>query len=241
MAQIIGFGEVLKKKREEKNISIKDVSSVTKLNTSIIYALEEEDLSHLPSPVYVINFIKLYAAFLGLDYKILETMYLNHQNIDKEKFYYGEPTKNDKKSLNTARIKIFYYFALFAIISIFVIYLWENFDLGNRILIRKRRKFGTNITYEITAPLDVEVIKSTKLSIFNRGVKIFDDKLLEKNTYYFNLIYGYRMKIERPENIFFYFKKKQIVLNKNIRNAEFIVTRKFTGELQLKLTDKNNQ
>ncbi len=42
MSTKIGFGEILKKRREELGKTLQDVYSVTKLNTSVIQALEEE-------------------------------------------------------------------------------------------------------------------------------------------------------------------------------------------------------
>lgn len=61
------YGEFLKGERERRGISLKEVSCVTKVRYAYLRALEDEDLSELPGPVYVRGYLSSYSRFLGLD------------------------------------------------------------------------------------------------------------------------------------------------------------------------------
>ena len=68
-------GELLKKKREEKNKSIKEVSKETSIMTKYIIALEEENWDRFPSETYLIGFLTKYGTYLGVDAEELINMY----------------------------------------------------------------------------------------------------------------------------------------------------------------------
>lgn len=61
------IGDVLKQKRKELNLSLKEAENATSIRTGYLQALEEGDMSKLISPIYAQGFLKQYAAFLGLD------------------------------------------------------------------------------------------------------------------------------------------------------------------------------
>ena len=61
------IGEILKRAREEKNLSIEDVNRATKISVNVINSLEQDDLDSFASDTYLKGFLKSYAAFLGLD------------------------------------------------------------------------------------------------------------------------------------------------------------------------------
>jgi len=60
-------GEVLKRARESKKLSIEDVHRQTKISPNVLRALERDDLGVFVSETYLKGFLKTYAAFLGLD------------------------------------------------------------------------------------------------------------------------------------------------------------------------------
>ena len=62
-------GEILRVKREEKNLSIEDISLNTKISKRILKKIENSDFSNMSS-FQKKYFIKNYAEFLGIDYKI---------------------------------------------------------------------------------------------------------------------------------------------------------------------------
>lgn len=62
-----GFGARLKAGREEKNLAVADVAAKLKLTGRQVEALEAEDLSHLPSEVFVRGFVRNYARLVDVD------------------------------------------------------------------------------------------------------------------------------------------------------------------------------
>lgn len=59
-------GSQLKKIREERNISLEQVASATRIRLAILQDLEDEEYSELSSSTQTKGFLKLYADFLGL-------------------------------------------------------------------------------------------------------------------------------------------------------------------------------
>ncbi|MGF1499128.1 MAG: RodZ domain-containing protein [Elainellaceae cyanobacterium] len=64
LAQI---GDYLRQVREERLVSIEQISAHTMIQARLLRAIEEGDLSQLPEPVYIQGFIRRYAEALGLD------------------------------------------------------------------------------------------------------------------------------------------------------------------------------
>lgn len=67
MSELKKLGEKLKKARENKGYSIREVSEKTNITPKFIEALEEEDYSAFPSETYTIGFLRSYAEFLNFD------------------------------------------------------------------------------------------------------------------------------------------------------------------------------
>jgi transcriptional regulator with XRE-family HTH domain len=61
------FGDKFRKAREKKNISLDDVSNVTKISSRMLQAIEQERFDQLPGGVFNKGFIRAYAKHLGLN------------------------------------------------------------------------------------------------------------------------------------------------------------------------------
>ena len=61
------FGDRLKKEREQRSISLDDISLSTKIGTRLLRALEEEKFEQLPGGIFNKGFVRAYARHLGLD------------------------------------------------------------------------------------------------------------------------------------------------------------------------------
>jgi cytoskeletal protein RodZ len=61
------FGDKFRKAREKKEISLDDVSNVTKIGARMLRAIEEEHFDQLPGGVFNKGFIRAYAKHLGLN------------------------------------------------------------------------------------------------------------------------------------------------------------------------------
>ncbi len=60
------IGDVLRTARQNKNLSLLDVSTATRIKPSYLEALEQGEYALLPGPAYVTGFLRNYASFLGL-------------------------------------------------------------------------------------------------------------------------------------------------------------------------------
>jgi len=86
------IGPLLEKKRLEKGLSLKEVEQATKIRTRYLEALEREDPTVLPDPVYARGFLKTYANFLGLDGEQLSREFRDHRAPRRERqFSYERP------------------------------------------------------------------------------------------------------------------------------------------------------
>lgn len=84
------IGDVLKQKRKEMNLSLKEAENATSIRMNYLQALEEGDMSKLISPIYAQGFLKQYAAFLGLDgEQIVQENQELFTRINSPEFSYG--------------------------------------------------------------------------------------------------------------------------------------------------------
>jgi cytoskeletal protein RodZ len=70
------FGDKFRKAREKKELSLDDVSNVTKISSRMLQAIEEEHFDRLPGGVFNKGFIRAYAKHLGLNDEEAVTDYL---------------------------------------------------------------------------------------------------------------------------------------------------------------------
>ena len=61
------FGERLRRARESRGISLRQVANVTRITVRALEAVERNDLSRLPGGIFTRAFVRAYAAEVGLD------------------------------------------------------------------------------------------------------------------------------------------------------------------------------
>ena len=135
---IVTAGERLKKRREEKGISIKEISEKLKIKVSYLENLEENDYDKLPPDVYVKGFIRSYAQFVGFDVQKMVDLYSKEKDINdkiRNKKNPKRKTNKGKKFLISNYIIITpkiltVVFSLF-ILSIVGYYLWHQISSFN--------------------------------------------------------------------------------------------------------------
>jgi len=94
------IGEELKKAREQKGLSLRDVEATTKIRIKYLSALEREEFDILPGRVYVIGFLRTYAKFLGLNDEEIVNQFkesqgdVNHEELDSP---HVEPPKRSRR------------------------------------------------------------------------------------------------------------------------------------------------
>lgn len=73
------LGRSLKEARENKDITLKEASQVTKIGTGFLKALENNEYDIFPSHIYLRYFLKSYANFLGLNGEKLASEFKSFQ------------------------------------------------------------------------------------------------------------------------------------------------------------------
>jgi cytoskeleton protein RodZ len=61
------FGMKIKRLREERGISLRQIADTTKLSVAALEALERNDISRLPGGIFTRAFVRSYAIEVGLD------------------------------------------------------------------------------------------------------------------------------------------------------------------------------
>ena len=61
------FGSILKVAREKRGVTLRHISTVTKISVAALEALERNDISRLPGGIFSRSFVRSYALEVGLD------------------------------------------------------------------------------------------------------------------------------------------------------------------------------
>ena len=85
------MGERFRSKREEMNLTLKEVENVTSIRIVYLQAIEEGRVDHFLSNVYALGFIRQYANFLGFEAEKLAKEFPEALRLPPEKqdFAYG--------------------------------------------------------------------------------------------------------------------------------------------------------
>src|SRR6185369_11641013 len=78
------FGEELKRERELRQISLREVSEATKINLRYLDALEQNDFRHLPGGVFNKGFVRAYSEYIGVDPEAMVNAYLLEERTQEE-------------------------------------------------------------------------------------------------------------------------------------------------------------
>lgn len=88
----IGYGEKLKKAREDMGLKISDVHKMSKIDPNYIKAMEEERTDFFEREIYMKLFLKTYSRFLKIDYKEILSLFEQSNAFKKEEVI---PKKED--------------------------------------------------------------------------------------------------------------------------------------------------
>jgi len=85
------MGDKFRSKREEMNLSLKEVENATSIRMIYLQAIEEGRVEHFLSNVYALGFIRQYGNFLGFESEKLAKEFPNALRLPAEKqdFAYG--------------------------------------------------------------------------------------------------------------------------------------------------------
>jgi cytoskeletal protein RodZ len=74
-SELASFGEELRREREIRGISLKEISDATKISKRFLEAIELNNHRTLPAPVFTRGFVREYARYLGLNVDEIVTRY----------------------------------------------------------------------------------------------------------------------------------------------------------------------
>lgn len=151
---MIKLGEKLKEERLKKDLSLEDISKITKIKPDFLEYIENCEYQKLPSASYASGFVKNYAKALGLN--IEELMAIFRREYDFEKAYRVLPRGfEQKEGFETSRFKNKrFIFAVSLVFSVFILY----------ILFQYRYAF-INPPLEINSPFQNQIVKSSSLKV----------------------------------------------------------------------------
>ncbi len=81
---MVSFGEELKRERELRDISLKEIAEATKISIRFLEALEENNFEILPGGVFNRGFIRAYSRFIGVDGDEMVNAYLQEMSVHEK-------------------------------------------------------------------------------------------------------------------------------------------------------------
>lgn len=75
----VEFGSWLRRQREMRDVTLRDIADTTKIGVRYLEALEDDRFDVLPAPVFVKGFLREYASYVGMDPDEVVNTYLNAQ------------------------------------------------------------------------------------------------------------------------------------------------------------------
>lgn len=94
-------GEILRKAREEKDLSLHEIGLSLKINNKILKAIEDGDTSKLPAKTFLRGFVQSYANFLHLNTEEVLNVFYEEMGSTKPTPYKKEETINTPYVENT--------------------------------------------------------------------------------------------------------------------------------------------
>jgi len=125
------LGEKLKKLRDDKRVSLRDVSKQTGIKKEYLEFLESGKYAKLPADVYAKGFLRSYADYLGVPSKALIRLFDREKGIEQHK----ESKANQKAYILKSHISSFVFtpkvvitFLVIAVVFGGFLYLYTEFD-----------------------------------------------------------------------------------------------------------------
>lgn len=81
-SELASFGEELRREREIRGISLKEIADATKISKRFLEAIERNDHHTLPAPVFTRGFVREYARYVGLNAEEMVNRYNYAASLD---------------------------------------------------------------------------------------------------------------------------------------------------------------
>jgi cytoskeletal protein RodZ len=110
------FGENLRRERELRGVSLREISDNTKITMRFLEALEEDRVELLPGGLFPRSFVRQYAAFVGLDPDRAVADFLEHHGQQPEPRKGAAPS-DSRSWLSPGAL----FFAAVAVVAVFLV------------------------------------------------------------------------------------------------------------------------
>lgn len=111
-------GKILRAKREEKHLTLEEVSAKTKVNQKFLQAIENEEFDLLPPFSFAVGLVKLFAGAVGLDEGAIAAQFKRETGHAPESPRTNPEENVSAGGLNRRIIPAWVYLAIIAVIVI---------------------------------------------------------------------------------------------------------------------------
>lgn len=150
---MIRVGQKLKEKRQEKGLSLEEVSESTKIRINFLSAIEKGDYLKLPSVAYAQGFVRNYARFLGINEK--QAMALFRREFDEDKHFRVLPAGFAKDEVVISKVRSKSTFLL-VFLTIFFLFGYIAFQYRSAL-------FRPDL--KVNSPKKAEVLTKTRIPV----------------------------------------------------------------------------
>jgi cytoskeleton protein RodZ len=149
---MVSLGEELKRERELRDISLREISEATRISIRILEAIETDNYKLLPGGIFNRNFLRAYADFIGIDpEKVVRKYQIQNAGAEDPGVLYEiinqGKEKEAPKKISGKTILLFLVLLTLALLAFFLI--WNKSNL----LRPSRSKPAMNIYDDAVSPL----------------------------------------------------------------------------------------
>ncbi|MFC2048853.1 helix-turn-helix domain-containing protein [Elusimicrobiota bacterium] len=205
----MNIGEQLKNRREEKNLSLYEISDLTKIPVNLIINIENNDFKSISGRFYAVSFLRTYAKYLDFNINIDEII-PPEQGKNEEKLFFQK--RLYVKNRNTLFKNIV---MLIMVLSIGLVVVSKN----DTETIQKKEQLSIPVISKIPAK---KIIKKGKNGIWIKGIsrestwiRVIADKSRSQSTlktgatYYWYADKHMNLRIGNVRGIDIFYKKNE--------------------------------
>jgi cytoskeletal protein RodZ len=112
------LGSELRKQREIRGVSLKEIADATKISKRYLESLEQDDFASLPAPVFTRGFVREYARYIGLNSEEMASRYSQIIGASPETSSTPVTATASRKGEGLPFIRIDRNFAVFALLLV---------------------------------------------------------------------------------------------------------------------------
>ncbi|MGA1845978.1 helix-turn-helix domain-containing protein [Deferribacter abyssi] len=213
------FAKLLKDKRVEKGISLKDVSKEIKVSLSYLEFIENGEYTKLPSYVHAYGFAKAYCEFLGLNFNEMKSIFdqeCKKEDFDK-RFVRIESDEIIQKEVNLKNIhRAIVLFVVILILILGIVYYFlstnkKKISENKKVIVpetvsENNTKYKNEVSSNVTENTSMEINPTEILEKINDN-KSFANETKHKVTLIFNDICWVNIKIDNSSVLDFIAEK----------------------------------